>query len=74
MVIFNYVPRAMDRIKMLHITDECLPPPKDFCLAEFMRHSFQVMHDELYTVKVRISPGWARWVGEKIWHESQKAK
>lgn len=30
------------------------------------------MHDELYTVKVRISPGWARWVGEKIWHESQK--
>jgi len=25
-------------------------------------------------VKVRISPGWARWVGEKIWHENQKAK
>jgi len=37
-----------------------------------MRHSFRVMHDELYTVKVRISPAWARWVGEKIWHESQK--
>jgi predicted DNA-binding transcriptional regulator YafY len=32
------------------------------------------MHDELYTVKVRISPVWARWVGEKVWHESQKAK
>ena len=39
-----------------------------------MRHSFKVMHDELYTVKVRISPGWARWVGEKIWHESQMPK
>lgn len=39
-----------------------------------MRHSFKVMHDELYTVKVRISPVWARWVGEKIWHESQRAK
>ena len=37
-----------------------------------MRHSFKVMHDELYTVKVRISPGWARWVAEKIWHDSQK--
>ncbi len=37
-----------------------------------MRHSFKVMHDELYTVRVRFSPGWARWVGEKIWHESQK--
>jgi predicted DNA-binding transcriptional regulator YafY len=42
-------------------------------LDDFMRHSFKGMHDELYTVKVRISPGWARWVGEKIWHESQKA-
>ena len=43
-------------------------------LDDFMRHSFKVMHDELYTVRVRISPAWARWVGEKIWHESQKAK
>jgi predicted DNA-binding transcriptional regulator YafY len=43
-------------------------------LDEFMHDSFKVMHDEIYTVKVRISPGWARWVGEKIWHESQKAK
>ena len=41
-------------------------------LDDFMRHSFKVMHDELYTVRVRISPGWARWVAEKIWHESQK--
>jgi len=43
-------------------------------LDDFMRHSFKVMHDELYTVKVRVSPEWARWVGEKIWHESQRAK
>jgi predicted DNA-binding transcriptional regulator YafY len=32
------------------------------------------MDGDLYLVKVRISPEWARWVGEKIWHESQKAK
>jgi hypothetical protein len=43
-------------------------------LDDFMRHSFKVMHDELYTVKVRISSDWAGWVGEKIWQESQKAK
>jgi len=30
-----------------------------------------VMHDELHTVRIRISPGWSRWVGERIWHESQ---
>jgi predicted DNA-binding transcriptional regulator YafY len=63
---------VLDRIKLLKVTDERFPLPKDFNLDDFMRHSFKVMHDELYTVKVRISPGWARWVGEKIWHESQK--
>ena len=57
---------------MLKNTDERFSPPKDFQLDDFMRHSFKVMHDELYTAKVRISSGWARWVGEKIWHESQK--
>ena len=41
-------------------------------VGRFHAPQLQVMHDELYTVKVRISPGWARWVGEKIWHESQK--
>jgi len=63
---------VLDRIKMLKVTDERFTIPKDFSLDDFMRHSFKVMHDELYTVRVRISPGWARWVGEKIWHESQK--
>lgn len=61
----------LDCVKMLKVTDEEFPPPKDFNLDDFMRHSFKVMHKELYTVKVRIFPGWARWVGEKIWHESQ---
>ena len=53
---------VLDRIKMLKVTDERFTRPKDFNLDDFMRHSFKVMHDELYTVKVRISPGWARWV------------
>jgi predicted DNA-binding transcriptional regulator YafY len=63
---------VLDRIKMLKGTDEHFTMPKDFSLENFMRHSFKVMYDELYTVKVRISHGWARWVGERIWHENQK--
>jgi predicted DNA-binding transcriptional regulator YafY len=63
---------VLGRIKMLKVTDERFTVPKDFHLDDFMRHSFKVMHDELYTVKVKISPEWARWVKEKIWHESQK--
>jgi len=54
------------------MTKERFDPPRDFSLDDFMRHSFKVLHDELYMVKVKISPEWARWVGEKIWHESQK--
>lgn len=27
---------------------------------------------ELYGVTIRISPTWARYIGEKIWHESQR--
>ena len=65
---------ALGRIKMLNLTDEGFTVPKDFHLDDFMRHSFKVMHDEFYTVKARISPGWARWVEEKIWHERKKAK
>ncbi len=63
---------VLDRINTVTVTDERFTIPKDFNLDGFMRHSFKVMHDELYTVKVRISSGWARWVREKIWHESQK--
>jgi predicted DNA-binding transcriptional regulator YafY len=63
---------VLDRIKAVTVTGERFTIPKDFNLDDFMRHSFRVMHDDLHTVKIRISPGWARWVGEKIWHESQK--
>lgn len=65
---------VLDRIKMLQVTEERFRPPQDFDLNEFLKHRFKVMDGDLYTVKVRISPEWARWVGEKVWHESQKAR
>ena len=65
---------VIDRIKLLNLTDEKYKLPVDFDLNEFTRHSFKVMHDELYFVKIRITPDWARYIGEKIWHESQQSK
>jgi len=65
---------TLDRIRMLSLTDERFEPPEDFDLDEFMKHSFKVMRDRLYTVKIRISPAWARYIGEKIWHESQRVE
>ena len=46
--------------------------PDDFSFEDYVGHSFKVMQDELYGVTIRISPAWARYVGEKIWHESQQ--
>ena len=41
------------------MTDEKFQIPPDFDLDEYLGHSFKVIDDDLYTVKVRISPGWA---------------
>lgn len=65
---------VLDRIKLMKLTDEKFQIPSDFDLDEYMQYSFKVMHDDLYTVKVRISPAWARYVNEKIWHESQSTR
>ena len=62
---------VIDRIKLLRLTKEKFQIPPDFDLNEYLGHSFKVIDDDLYTVKVRISPEWARYVGEKIWHENQ---
>jgi predicted DNA-binding transcriptional regulator YafY len=65
---------VVDRIKLLRLTNEKFELPDDFDFDEYTRHSFKVMQDDLHTVKVRIAPSWARYVGEKIWHESQQTK
>lgn len=65
---------VVDRIKLLRLLDEKFEPSCDFNLDEYTKHCFKVMQDELHTVKVRITPAWARYIGEKIWHESQRSR
>jgi len=62
---------VLDRIRILRLTDEQFEIPADFDFEKYVRYSFKVMQDELYTVKILISPSWSRYIGEKIWHESQ---
>lgn len=64
---------VVDRIKMLRLTEERFILPAAFSLDDFLKHSFKVMHDELFRVRLKVSPGWSRWVGEKTWHDSQKS-
>lgn len=65
---------VLDRMKLVRTTTDKFTIPKDFDPEEYMQHSFKVMHDDLQEVVVRISPEWARYVGEKIWHQSQEEK
>lgn len=63
---------VIDRINMLKMTDEYFKVPADFSFDQYIKNSFKVMQDELHTVRIRISSEWARYVGEKIWHPSQR--
>jgi len=63
---------VIDRVHMLRLTDDMFEFPKNFVFEDYIKNSFKVMHDELYTVRIRISPSWARYVGERTWHESQQ--
>ncbi|MFH2098064.1 MAG: WYL domain-containing protein [Pseudomonadota bacterium] len=65
---------VLDRLRLLRVTNEFFDMPRDFDLDEYTRSSFKVMKGELHKVVVRISLEWARWAGEKIWHETQKAR
>jgi len=63
---------VIDRVHMLRLTGDTFEIPNEFVFEDYVKHSFRVMHDELYTVRIRISPSWARYVGERTWHESQQ--
>ena len=65
---------VLERIKKLRVTDERFEIPADFNLTEFLRPSSKMMHEDLYTVRVRVSPAGARRVKEKIWHETQRTQ
>ncbi|MFO7714373.1 helix-turn-helix transcriptional regulator [Desulfosarcina sp.] len=63
---------VVDRVSMLRVSEDSFKICEDFSFDDYVRHSFKVMQAELYGVTVRISPTWARYIGEKIWHESQR--
>jgi len=63
---------ALDRIKMLHQTNENFEVPKDFNPDDFMGSSFGVYQGPTIKIRVWFHPDVAGYIKEKIWHESQK--
>lgn len=62
---------ALDRIRLLNVTNQTFEPPRDFSLEKFTAHSFGIIQDELVEVKARFTGLAARWVLDRKWHASQ---
>jgi predicted DNA-binding transcriptional regulator YafY len=63
---------ALDRIKALALTDDFFTTPEEFNIDEFMRSSFGVFHGAPVHVRIWFAPEIAGYIGEKIWHDSQR--
>jgi predicted DNA-binding transcriptional regulator YafY len=63
---------AVDRIKMLVLTDEIFEVPDDFDIDDFMGNSFGAFRGKPEKVKVLFSADIAGYIKEKVWHKSQK--
>ena len=63
---------ALDRIKELELTGESFETPENFNIDEFMRSSFGVFHGEPVRVRVWFAAEITDYIGEKVWHSSQR--
>jgi len=62
---------VLDRIKLLHVTDDRFIPPDDFDLDEYMKDAFGVIQTDPDKVVIRFDPSLEKYLKENIWHPSQ---
>lgn len=65
---------VLDRIKLLHVTNERFIPPHDFDLDEYMTDSFGVFHTDVEKVVIKFDASLEKYLKENIWHLSQVFK
>jgi predicted DNA-binding transcriptional regulator YafY len=65
---------VLDRIRLLHVTNERFIPPDDFDLDEYMRDAFGVIRSDVEQVVIKFDPSLERYLKENIWHPSQVFK
>jgi len=63
---------ALDRIRLVNVTEQVFEPPKDFSIEKFTANSFGIIQDELVQVRIRFTGEAARWILDRMWHPSQK--
>jgi len=65
---------ALDRVKMLRVTDESFKVPDDFSLEDYMGAAFGVVQGKAEHIKIWFAPETAGYIKEKNWHESQEVQ
>jgi predicted DNA-binding transcriptional regulator YafY len=65
---------VVDRMRKIRLTDQPFTIPPGFSLEKYLRHSFGMFREELVRVKVRFHKSLTRYLLERRWHASQKAK
>jgi predicted DNA-binding transcriptional regulator YafY len=65
---------VLDRIKLLHVTEDRFIPPDDFDLDEYMKDAFGVIHTDTEKVTIKFDASLERYLKENIWHPSQAFK
>jgi predicted DNA-binding transcriptional regulator YafY len=63
---------ALDRIRMVHQTDETFEALETLDVDKIMRSSFGVCHGEPQAVKILFDADIAEFIQERVWHASQQ--
>ncbi len=63
---------VLDRIRLLHVTEERFIPPDDFDLNAYLKDSFGVIRTDPERVVIRFDRSLERFLKENIWHPSQE--
>lgn len=66
---------ALDRIKSLQLTNKGFTPAAAFNSDKYFSDSFEMFRGpNIQRIKIWFSPDQARYIKERIWHQSQKIK
>ena len=66
------ITQAVERIQALELTEETFEIPQDLSVEERLEHSFGVIYEDPFDVKVQFSPEQAPYIRERIWHPTQQ--
>jgi len=63
---------ALDRIGSIKILNEKFEVRKDFDLRDYLNRAFRIYKGDTQKIKIWFDSYQARWIKERIWHESQE--